>query len=194
MRFIHYSNFKDVFSCFDRVIVTGPQRSGTKIVANIISIDTGFDLIRHTKIPGTEGLEKFKSASRIVLHNPSFVAFLEDIEDDSTAIVYCWRNLDDIHLSEKKWDLDEDDGLLREQVIIAWKGYCDMPKTYEDINPAKTKNALWESVLEEKLKNTFTVKYEKLKGHRLWVSKEERAKFKNVNQVSVSGDIYRISK
>jgi len=51
----------------DRILVTGPQRSGTKIVANALCLETGFSLIRHTRMPPEEGILKFCKQKNVVL-------------------------------------------------------------------------------------------------------------------------------
>lgn len=185
--FTHHSEFGK-FAQFDRVIVTGPQRSGTKIVANMISIATGFDLVRHQQMSLPGGVEAFKKSKNIVLHHPSFVAFLRDVSDERTAIVYCWRYLPDILASEHKWKWKKNYPL--ELGYLKKQGY--IRKVSEKHKPAKLKNLIWKNTLEPTLLNTFTVKYESLDTHPLWVPKEKRDKFKDSNQVSESGDNYRI--
>lgn len=189
MEFTDHKDFKDIFSKFERILVTGPQRSGSKLIANIISLDTGYRLVRHKQMDLPSGIKTFRKKKNIVLHHPSFVAFLKDIEDEHTAIVYCWRRLKDILDSEYKWKWLKyyplELGYLKSQGYIR--------KIGEKMNPAKIKNKVWKNTLESTLQNTFTVRYEDLESHPLWVSKEARDRFTDINQISEYGDIYRIT-
>lgn len=176
--YLHHSDF-EIFKQFDRIVVTGPQRSGTKLVANAICLATNYKLVIHHKMPPDRvGIRRLRKNKDIVLHHPSYVALLPRIADPTTAVVFVWRDLNEIHTSEKRYK---------------WKHHGEERKLLKITkgDPAWHKQLFWEKN-KHKFPNTFDVKYEDMKTHPFFVSAEDRKKFKNINQVTKDGYVYKM--
>ncbi len=160
---------------FNRVLVTGPQRSGTKIVALMIASATNMAYVRRHRHPFMpKYLQQFKSRCGIVLHDPSYVAFLENVQAEDTAIIFVWRSIDEILDSEirHKWI-----GRAIEQ------GYLGIGP---DVDPAIEKQRIWEAGLWSTLLNAFTVYYDDLRSHPMFCVDRDGW---HINQVDHDGTI-----
>lgn len=160
---------------FNRVLVTGPQRSGTGLVALMVASATNMVYVRYNKMrPVPKGIQKFKSTSGIVLHHPSYVAFLKDVQAEDTAIIFVWRSIDEILDSEirHKWA-----GRVVEQVLLG---------IGSDVGPAKEKQRLWAAGLWSALLNAFTVYYDDLRSHPMFCNDRDDWK---INQVDHKGTL-----
>ena len=176
MKFLHHSEFSSL-SEFERIVVVGPQRSGTKIAANMICCEIGYSLVMHHYMPPNEnGLNKFRAESSIVLHSPGFFKFRKDIQD-TDAMIFVWRELDDIRKSEERFNMP-----------VKIKHY-DTIYNISLASDAKSKQDMWSDEHKD-LKNAFNIRYEDLKDHELWANKDERSKFNGVNQVDKDGTKY----
>ena len=79
---------------WNQIIVTGPQRSGTTIVARMIAMDTG-----HTFVPeetwGIHGVEKLEEYLDdhpwIVVQAPTMLVNTPELADDRTLVVLVRR-------------------------------------------------------------------------------------------------------
>jgi hypothetical protein len=160
----------------DRILVTGPQRSGTKVVANALCMETGFSLIRHTKMPPKEGIYEFCQQKNVVLHSPSWVVNVPDlIAEQNTHIVFVRRPIEEIRDSIKrcKWDCEEEEMALIDHRVKD----CE----FEDSAEAK----LWLAEIWEKF--IFVLDYESMKEHPTWT--DARSIF-TINQVDSRGSDY----
>ena len=180
MDYLHHSEFK-LLETFDRIAVVGPQRSGTKIVANIICAELGYEFVLHYKMPPNKGgRNKFLNNNNIVLHSPSFFLQTRHLIDTNSAVIFVWRNLEDIQKSIEKYDarrrIKDYDGLYG----IPGKGQAEYKQTK------------WINMCSklEKTDFIFNVKYEDLEGHSLWIGEEHRKAFSDINQVDMEGNTY----
>ena len=162
---------------FDRIAVTGPQRSGTTIAAKIIAEETGHDYIDEDDF-GINSYQAFKhvfnSRKKIVVQCPGLCHKAHEIgEFDNTAVVMMIRNVDDIIASQER---------------IGWAAEkIERFKYNRLVGPpiAEIKYQYWEDVQKHQIKHQFEIVYESLKGHRLWVPKEKRTRFK-IRQTELS--------
>lgn len=164
--FIHHSAFKSMLSNFERIVVVGPHRSGSKIVANIMSYELDYSFVIEDLMPANkEGIGKFNSEKNIVLHNLLYINNLKDIEGEKTAIIFVHRNADDIASSMKKHN-------------VSYK---------ENIVDIQNK---WNFAIKNGLISAFNVDYDSaLLGHKLWVDKDKRTNF-GIMQVDTHGSDY----
>jgi hypothetical protein len=158
---------------FDRVLVTGPQRSGTKLTALLVADAIGYRYIPHGWMnPVTEGLDVFRNAKEIVLHNPSYVAFAQEVSGPSTAIIFVWRELSEIHDSERRH------GWTQHEYELELLG-C------ESGDPATVKQDMWAKDLH-RLENTWRVDYRGLESHPRFCNNRDGWE---INQVDNEGTI-----
>jgi hypothetical protein len=154
-------------SKFDRIFVTGPQRSGTRICAKMIAHDTGYDFIDETQI-NMDGFYNFSTLletnKKYVLQCPTLCRYIHFFAQEDNAIVLMRRNIKDIVKSQKriKWSkewlelirYDRNEGIISE-----------------------IKYDFWEKNQKERIKNLFEIEYGSLKTHPLWIAKKERENF-----------------
>lgn len=167
---------------FSKIIVSGPQRSGTRICAKMIAHDLNYRYVDEGDI-GVDSLNRlwglWHRQKSFVVQCPALSRYVHLFADDDTAIVFMIRDIDDIVASQKRvgwsWGIPE---LLR----------YDIPISQFDVSdPATTKYAFWlESQKHLVGANGFEVKYESLRGHPLWLDKEQRLDFKSSQTMSKS--------
>jgi len=157
---------------FTKIIVTGPQRSGTTIAARIIAADLGYEEVLEETFD-YDDLYKF---SKILSSKQSFVVqapclssiahFLNRGED--VAIVFLIRDNEDIRKSVLRvgWDTyarSEYSKYFRfNQVVPIWE----------------LKKDIWFRYQKEALSGRgFELDYESMKGHKMWVESGDRKNF-----------------
>ena len=117
-----YKDLLDKTKNYSRIIVTGPQRSGTTYCAYILAKDLGYTRYDEMSF-GTGNYNEFKdliSKNNYVLQTTVFSYCLQDINTPSTLIIWMDRNNRDILESEKK---------------INWPGFKDTKKHYMEYYP-----------------------------------------------------------
>lgn len=151
-----------------RIVVTGPQRSGTRIAAKMIAADTG-----HVFVDEMEYAIKDVQAFRQVLRRENIVAqsphMLKDLVDDPPAgifVVLMRRDLEQIHASERRIRWAE----------VFGGNVTELAKFgLTEGDPATVKYDYWDS--HPKSVPFLELDYESLRSHPLWVAEEERHDF-----------------
>jgi len=151
-----------------RIVVTGPQRSGTRIAAKMIAADTG-----HTFVDEMEFAIKDVQAFRDVLGREGIVAqsphMLKDLVDDPPPgifIVLMRRDLEQIHASERRIRWAE----------VFGGNITELAKFgLTEGDPAAVKYCYWDS--HPKSVPFMELEYDSLRSHPLWVSDEQRRDF-----------------
>jgi len=156
---------------YDRVLVTGPQRSGTQIAGRIIARILGYEF-RNWKswLSSINGLMSFLATEKVVWQNPSMVGITPFLRDNGyrVAVVFVWRNLEDINRSIERigWSGDKDE-----------RSRLSMPK--HQITPsAVRKQQMWLE-WEPKYESLLTLPYECLAVDPDWVEKPDRTGWKS---------------
>jgi hypothetical protein len=152
---------------FEKIIVTGPQRSGTTICARMIAQDTGY----HFHIEMDVGVNRLDLLQELMRHHTSFVVqcpalcrYVHEFGAPNVGIVLMRRNLVDI---------------LASKVRIGWGG------THEELDrygldhgiSAQVKYHYWDTYQKWVIQNPIEIPYEALSIHPLWVPKALRAGF-----------------
>jgi len=92
---------------FNNIVVSGPQRSGTRIAAKIIAFDTGKTYIDEKDINFNDFrlLEWYIKRGNSVIQCPALCHLLQNITDESTLVIMVRRPVDTIINSEaKNWN------------------------------------------------------------------------------------------
>jgi hypothetical protein len=167
--FEHFKNFK-------KIVVTGPQRSGTRIAAKMISFDLGYEMVDESMF-GTHYDQQFRNILRnrknIVVHAPAMSHIAHTLDDD-VAVVFMIRVKEDIIQSEKRirWPDSENDREIEK--------YCDL-KSYYDNKLEKScdvKVSVWTNYQKKLIKHSYEVFFDSLKGHPLYKRKKDRIDFR----------------
>ncbi len=164
---------------FDKVLVTGPQRSGTRICAKMIAHDTGYEYVDENDLhmDSLYWLCSFLHyREHIVVQCPVLCRHVHMFGADDTAIVLMRRSVEDIVASQKRigwsWEwlelarYDRSDGVI-----------------------AKVKYRFWEERQRERIQHAFEIEYESLAGHPLWVPKPVRRGFAPVQTAFRDGGL-----
>jgi hypothetical protein len=152
---------------YTRIIVTGPQRSGTTISAKIIAEELGFEFIREEEV-NVDDLELFfqlfRGKDRFVLQAPGLCAFAHLLPG---CFVLMRRNLDAIVRSQDRIGWAQH-----------WEGY-ELGKYFTTLGPIGcVKYYVWEVYQKPKMQDrAYELEYESLKVHRLWLDPDQRAHF-----------------
>lgn len=205
MHKLNLNTIKKNLSCFDKIIVTGPPRSGTTISSMIIA-----DILKYKFVD-----ESFYDANNpkkflVMLHLPrkmviQMTAFLKSIvkediasflNNNKIAVVLIRRNITDILKSFKNTEnfdmsIKTSSGLFtkigEEEQRFMFEHYGFSNKS--DPIPLQIYQYFYDrmSILE----NVFSLRYEKLSSHKFFVKEGDRRKhFKHIKQVKVDDPYY----
>lgn len=89
---------------FNRIVISGPQRSGTRIAAKIVASDTNKDYIDEKDINFQDFrlLEWYLAKDNVVIQCPGLCHKLHEIMADSTLIIVVRRPIVEIIASERR--------------------------------------------------------------------------------------------
>ena len=151
---------------FEKIIVTGPQRTGTTICAQMIAHDLGLRFIDEHEVGlFNEQLthNMCKGKKKFVLQLPCGAHRCHKFSYPDVAVVFMYRNSYNIIQSQKR---------------IGWSGNTPPPQnvnyglTTETVSTAKY--SFWRTYQKAKLENAFEIWYETLQEHKFWVDKRNR--------------------
>lgn len=154
---------------FSKILVTGPQRSGTRIVAKMIAHDNGIRYISEQKINIRSGLKVHKflcQDERFVIQCPGLCHCIENFADEDVLIVIVVRKVEDIIASQNRINWTK-----RFQV----KELRQYGLTSGIISEVRYKH--WQQQ-KKQIVNWIEIIYEDLQNHTLFIPKKERKKFK----------------
>ena len=177
-----------MFEClkkFNNIIVTGPQRSGTRICAKMIAKDTSKRYKDEFSISwenvnsngvflrylSNESIEQELSTGNTVIQCSANSFEIERYSREDTCIIFMWRETFDILKSERRIGWTEE---VQEKIKYQ-KRFNDV----DMIQPISTiKKNVWEKYQKNKIIYWMYVYYESLKLHEYWVDKNNRKEFK----------------
>ncbi len=151
-----------------RYLVTGPQRSGTTIAAQIIAQELGFRFVdeQHFDFVDRQKFKQLLSETEVVIQCPTMMRHIHEIADHETCIVVMRRPLNEI---------------LRSQERIGWSFEAAELSRYEGSSTgegiAAVKYAFWERFQRPKVRHYIELDYHLLQQHRWWVKGELRQGF-----------------
>jgi|TARA_Y100000310_G_scaffold161855_1_gene161783 hypothetical protein len=161
-----------------KIIVTGPQRSGTNICAQMIAHDTGHTFVTAQAV-GIANLDmlttNLKSSVASVIHGPAFSRYVHELD---VFVVTMLRNVQDIYLSQERirWYGGEEE-LARYRDCPIWKEIQEAFTLEDpDRSVASVKYYFWHQYQKQRCAY-LEVEYEGLTEHPLWVPKELRSDF-----------------
>ena len=152
---------KKFISCkFNKILVTGPQRSGTRFVTYVLATD--LQLAAYLE-PQKE--EDFEIITEGVWQGPKLSHKVHKLKLFDCLVVWVIRKTDDVLASENR---------------INWKSAIkergQLPEEYRNGILCEQRYKYWFERQRNFVPYWVEVQYESLKGHNLWVSPEERTK------------------
>lgn len=158
----------EYLSSFGKIIVTGPQRSGTTICAKMIAVDLGYKFYPEERVGirlPSALWELIDKERWFVVQCPALCHCIEHFSADDVAIVLMRRNVADIVASE-------------ERVKFQRKRARELAQ-YErnDGVLSQVRYDHWEKHQRPYIAHALEVEYESLSEHPLWVPKERRIDF-----------------
>jgi hypothetical protein len=91
-------------ACYSRIVVTGPQRSGTRITTKMIAADTGHTFVDEVEL-GVDDDATFRlvlQRSNVVLQAPGLLKVIVDDPPTGIFVVLMRRDLERVHASEDR--------------------------------------------------------------------------------------------
>ncbi len=166
---------------FDQILVTGPQRSGTRICAQMIAQDTGFHYVDEVDF-GVDSLYRLAALlaqpQRVVVQCPALCRYVHNLAHERMAVVLMRRDLEAIIASQQriKWEHDQIELMRYDQA----EGIV-----------AQVKYDFWETHQAHHIPHAFEIRYESLQQHPLWVPQKLRSTF-SAGQIDVhtTEDVY----
>lgn len=167
---------------FKKILVTGPQRSGTTIAGHILAKELDYKYYDERDV-GVRSLsqlfDKLMSKESLVVQGPCFCSIVQWVDSPETAIVIMKRNIEEIVESEAKINWSEEKKELQNY--------------YKDdgiISVARYKT--WEKYQKPNMKVPyFELNYSSLKNHPMWIEKEARKNFRREISPPSSGAIQK---
>lgn len=163
--------FEDLME-FNRIIVTGPQRSGTRITAKIIAHDLNYKYVdeRAIDIDSIYRMAEALMLDGVVIQAPALCRFVHILSrQPETLIVMVIRDLAKIKESQERilWGWETVEQIYYEDLYGAAAYETDI---------AKIKYMTWDQQ-KKIIEHWREVYYENLAGHQLWIPEEKRAGF-----------------
>ena len=169
--------FEDLVK-YKRILVTGPQRSGTRIAAKMIAADTGYEYVdeRAFRVHSETYFKRWAQKDRVAIQCPGMMHAIHKFATDDTLIVVMIRELEDILASQER--VDWENGILDElyKYGVEWNDLrfyaanCRPPVSILKYNH-------WAFDQKYKVKHYLELEYELLSEHPLWIHKDERKDF-----------------
>ena len=152
---------------FERVLVTGPQRSGTRICSKMIAHDTGLRFVDERAFAADSLNRLWKMLQQetgIVVQCPALCRYVHLLTGESDAVVFMRRPIVDIVASQERigWEWEPPER-------IRYGGGVDLI--------ASVKWWEWIDWQKRMIHYPFEIYYNDLAEHPLWIPKEQRANF-----------------
>ena len=160
-----------------KIIVCGPQRSGSRFSANTIAKDLGYkfiDELDYDIINFNKMINLTKDEECFCVQAPSLTHLIKDMPNDFT-IIFMFRDIDSIRKSEKRISWVCEAGIIeytkkefKSDSRINWNAPISVIK-YE----------IWEKIQKPSIANDFyEVDYNTFSHHPAWKKKKDRMNFK----------------
>ena len=147
-----------------KILVTGPQRSGTTIATEILAQELDYRYVDEKSANTILDILHFvRHATRFVIQGPTLAAYCHLLP---MTVVYMIRPINEIIASE---------------IRIKWSCSCEqeeLAKCFADKGPiSEVKYKIWNTYQKPLLKDFFELEYHSMKDHCLWINKEKRVDF-----------------
>jgi len=159
---------------YSKILVSGPQRSGTTICTKMISHDTGHIYLDQSHLEGSDSVQALKkiynTRRNFVIQTTGEAQVIEQFSAKDTLIIFMIRPIS---------------AIIRSEIANKWSG-DGVKKLYGlsgDPRPASViKYERWEKQ-KEQIINWLEIKYSSLSKHPLFIPRRKRKGWK-IRQIS----------
>lgn len=159
---------------FTKIILTGPQRAGTKISAKIIADELGYEYFQEQSVNISDYsllVKLIESKSYFVIQCPGLAHRCHELAGfgDDLAVVFARRDTKDIIISQDRIKWTERLEPLEKEKYNRFSSY------YTEGDPISViKYKVWEKFQKRTLTNSFEVEYKSLSFSHLWIPEDKR--------------------
>lgn len=191
---IQYS--PELFEGYKRIIITGPQRSGTTFTAKAIAASLGYRFVDEAEF-GTNDFNRFKdklTEERIVVQAPAMSSRIHMAVGYDDLVVFMSRKWSDIIKSVYKKNGRLSNWIFQDTMYELEKSHIVKvdPNINQVYDKVVDKNSyylncfysLWKYYISRLIPNCIALDYESMKKHPLWVNKSNRTHF-SIKQTSL---------
>lgn len=176
----NWQDLLDKCKRYKRIVVSGPQRSGTTYTAKQLSIDLEYRHVDEFEF-GINFYDRFiqkLGTENVVIQAPAITHELERIDLKDTLVIWMCRDFKDIEKSEDKINWHPRESIHEfNKYLRKFKNIVDKIKEFSRSAPMKT--YVFKNIQKEKMKTDWTyVEYELLETSPNYISKEIRKGFK----------------
>jgi len=164
----------EILKNYKKIIVTGPQRSGTTITGKILSVRLNLKYLDEMVIKVRDKKlfdQVVNERNNFVLQCPSMSYYIHNIGNrEDVFIVFMKRDVHDILLSQYRinWTYDKSESL--KYINAGFDVNIDIPISI-------IKYHIWNKYQKNKIKNKMELWYECLKTDDMWIDKKFRKNF-----------------
>ena len=155
---------------FSQILVSGPQRAGTRICGKIIAADTGYNFVDEMDVVTVRGMVNRMMQKGNVIQCPGFARFIHIFARERVLVVWMRRPTAEIIASQERVEWTDEP---TERWLYA-DAYGDQ---YSDWPICEIKKHYWNQVQKPQIANWLEVDYADLANHRLWIDPEKRVDF-----------------
>lgn len=159
---------------YRKILVTGPQRSGTTIVSRILAAESGYRCVDEREF-GWSDIERFAALmaddDRMVIQCPVMARVIERWAHPDYLIVFMHRNPADIIRSERRirWPSRRVEKRRYRKTVPYLSHWCTPVSVLKYLH--------WHLVHKPQVPHSVDLPYESLASHPLWVESARRARF-----------------
>lgn len=155
---------------YKKIVVSGPQRSGTTICAKMIASDLCYTCLLEETFSTNYNWGDFQRLFKSLLKDnckvcqiPALSPYLHLLPED-VAVIFMMRDIEDIKISEKRINWTDEQRMLSRYYRTSG-------------NISETKYEVWKEYQKPFIKHAYEIPYESLKEHPMWVDKKNRINF-----------------
>lgn len=160
----------EYLKAFDKIVVSGPQRTGTTICTKMIAADTGHECLLEESFSGENFWGDFENLYKTLLSDKKVVCQVPSLSPyvhllpENVAVIFMMRHSNDIRASEKRINWQDQQRQLERYFRTEGEAH-------------HVKYEVWDKYQKPHIKNCFEIPYGSLEGHPLWIEKDKRKDF-----------------
>lgn len=163
----------DILKGYSRIIVSGPQRTGTRFITNALASDLGYDVIDEVDY-GIENTDRFMQTiserDNFVCQAPAQSYTLHNVGTPSTIILFSYRPTENIIFSQELCSWNCENVEKRK-----YQNNREMKRFVGGSPISKIKYRAWEEYQKPLcLVPSLDIVYDSFKEHKDWVDMKDR--------------------